>query len=319
MATQTRYPTSNYSIGTGADGYVFSYDGWTTGNSCYTCVDEASVDYNDFVSWYWNYGMGGKSWTAEANSAVLFGFSAFSIPAGVTVNSITLYYRTQGYSSNATMGGYGRIRVNGSDYDSSVDHTVDWTNNSKAWTTNPNTSAAWTVDDVNGSGSHPLQYIGYYNDGGTYAYWDGKYTTYYYYNMEVSQLYVVVDYSLAAPTVTTSAVSSIDIHTATGNGNVTADGGATITERGVCWNTTGTPTTANSKATSAGTTGAYTASMTGLVSNTFYYVRAYAINSVGTSYGSQVTFTSLTGLTTYSEGGDSGSLNQEVAAWGGLL
>ncbi|NTW32247.1 MAG: hypothetical protein HGB12_06435, partial [Bacteroidetes bacterium] len=64
----------------------------------------------------------------------------------------------------------------------------------------------------------------------------------------------------------------------------------TISERGVCWNTSATPTTANSKATSAGTTGAFTSSITGLNTGTLYYVRAYAINSIGTSYGNQVTF-----------------------------
>jgi|GEM_PF-1800858 len=93
-----------------------------------------------------------------------------------------------------------------------------------------------------------------------------------------------------APTVTTQAVTDIDFTTATGNGNVTSDGGATITERGVCWSLTSTPTTADSKATSAGTTGAFTASMTGMVLGTHYYVRAYAINAQGTSYGSEVEF-----------------------------
>lgn len=95
----------------------------------------------------------------------------------------------------------------------------------------------------------------------------------------------------AAPTVTTQAVTDITSTTATGNGNVTADGGAAITERGVCWNTSTNPTTANSKATAAGTTGAFTASITGLTSSTLYYVRAYGINSVGTSYGTNVEFT----------------------------
>jgi hypothetical protein len=95
------------------------------------------------------------------------------------------------------------------------------------------------------------------------------------------------------PTVTTQTVSSIAKTTATGNGNVTSDNGATITERGVCWKTSSGPTTADSKTTSSGTTGAFTASMTGLASNTTYYARAYAINSIGTSYGGEVTFTTL--------------------------
>ena len=93
------------------------------------------------------------------------------------------------------------------------------------------------------------------------------------------------------PTVTTQAVSDIGTQTATGNGNVTADGGATVTERGVVANTTGTPTTSDLKfAAAAGGTGVFTASMTGLNSSTHYYVRAYAINSAGTSYGGQVEF-----------------------------
>jgi hypothetical protein len=111
----------------------------------------------------------------------------------------------------------------------------------------------------------------------------------------------------AIPAVTTQAVTVILPISATGNGNVTSDGGAAITERGICWNLIGTPTTADSKATSAGTTGAYTADMTGLSPNTLYYVRAYAVNAVGTSYGEQVTVT--TGGAIYyvnsaSDGGD---------------
>lgn len=109
--------------------------------------------------------------------------------------------------------------------------------------------------------------------------------------------YATYTASASAPTVTTQAVSDITDTTATGNGNVTDDGGDTITERGICWNTTGTPTTVDSTATSAGTTGAFTASMTGLTSDTTYYVRAYATNSEGTSYGSEVSFTTANGYT----------------------
>jgi len=104
-----------------------------------------------------------------------------------------------------------------------------------------------------------------------------------------------------APTVTTQSVTTIASTTATGRGNVTSDGGATVTERGVCWSTSSTPTTAGSKATASGTTGAFTASITGLSPSTLYYVRAYAINSVGTSYGSQVTFTTSAQKITFGE------------------
>jgi hypothetical protein len=73
---------------------------------------------------------------------------------------------------------------------------------------------------------------------------------------------------------------------------VTDAGGGTISERGICWKTSTGPTTSDSKATAAGTTGAYTASLTGLLPNTLYYVKAYAINEAGTSYGDEVTFRS---------------------------
>lgn len=100
---------------------------------------------------------------------------------------------------------------------------------------------------------------------------------------------------LVAPTVTTQAVSDILHFTATGNGNITDLGGGSVTQHGVCWNTSGTPTTADDKTEEgvAGATGAFTSSMTGLSGNTLYYVRAYATSEYGTSYGEEVTFTTL--------------------------
>jgi hypothetical protein len=90
--------------------------------------------------------------------------------------------------------------------------------------------------------------------------------------------------------VSTTAVTAITATTATGSGTVEDDGGGVITERGVCWNTSANPTTANSKATAAGTTGSFTANITGLSDGTVYHVRAYAINSMGTIYGNDVAF-----------------------------
>ncbi len=93
------------------------------------------------------------------------------------------------------------------------------------------------------------------------------------------------------PSVTTTAVTNITQTTATSGGNVTSDGGATVTARGVCWNTTGNPTIANIKTTNGTGSGTFTSSITGLTANTTYYVRAYATNSQGTSYGNAVQFT----------------------------
>ncbi len=96
------------------------------------------------------------------------------------------------------------------------------------------------------------------------------------------------------PTLTTTAVTNIAITTADSGGDITADGGAAVTARGVCWNTTGTPTTANSKTTDGGGSGSYTSNLTGLLPGTTYYVRAYATNNKGTAYGQQLSLTTLT-------------------------
>jgi len=92
------------------------------------------------------------------------------------------------------------------------------------------------------------------------------------------------------PTLTTADISAITSFTATGGGNVTKDGGAGITARGVCFGTKASPTVADSKTTDGNTTGAFTSSLKGLTHNTTYYVRAYATNSAGTGYGPEVTF-----------------------------
>ncbi|MCX6256869.1 MAG: hypothetical protein NTW49_03070 [Bacteroidia bacterium] len=93
------------------------------------------------------------------------------------------------------------------------------------------------------------------------------------------------------PSVTTSGISGITQPTATCGGNVTADGGATVTARGVCWNTAGNPTIADSHSNNGSGIGVYTSSLFGLSANTTYYVRAYATNMIGTSYGNEVVFT----------------------------
>lgn len=93
------------------------------------------------------------------------------------------------------------------------------------------------------------------------------------------------------PTVTTSLVIQLGNGSASGGGNVTDDGAGTVTARGVCWNTTGNPTTSDSKTSNGTGTGAFTSIMTGLARNTTYHVRAYATNETAISYGYEVTYT----------------------------
>lgn len=93
------------------------------------------------------------------------------------------------------------------------------------------------------------------------------------------------------PAVTTTAISSISVNSATSGGNVTAEGTSAVTARGICWGTATNPTIADSKTTDGAGLGSFTSSITGLASSTLYYVRAYATNGEGTSYGDEVTFT----------------------------
>ena len=105
--------------------------------------------------------------------------------------------------------------------------------------------------------------------------------------------------SISAPTVTTTDVSSITTTTASSGGDVTSEGSASVTARGVCWSTSADPTTADNKTTDGTGTGTFTSSITGLSSNTTYHVRAYATNSDGTGYGSDKTFTTAAPAGTY--------------------
>ena len=102
--------------------------------------------------------------------------------------------------------------------------------------------------------------------------------------------------TIAIPTVTSQAVSSILASTATGNGTITALGGENCTKRGVCYSTSTNPTVANSKVEATGDfeTGAFTALLTGLLPGTTYHCKAYAYNSAGYAYGDEVDFTTLT-------------------------
>lgn len=95
------------------------------------------------------------------------------------------------------------------------------------------------------------------------------------------------------PTVTTTIVTNVTSTTATSGGNVTDDGGAAVTARGVCWSTSPDPTIDDNKTSDGNGTGAFTSQLTNLTHSTTYYIRAYATNSEGTSYGEQKYFSTL--------------------------
>ena len=126
--------------------------------------------------------------------------------------------------------------------------------------------------------------------GGTFLTWNGSaWTTF----STLAGLFEVHGSpNPSASTVTTQDISDIVEATAVGNGNITDLGSFPVTQHGVCWNDSGSPTTSDSKTQedAAVATGAFTTNMTELVKGTKYYVKAYAINDVGTSYGAEVNF-----------------------------
>ncbi len=96
--------------------------------------------------------------------------------------------------------------------------------------------------------------------------------------------------ALSLPAVTTTAVSGVTRDSARSGGIIAHNGGSPVTARGVCWDTTLTPTIASSHTTDGSGTGTFISTLTGLSCQTRYYVRAYATNSMGTGYGDTVSF-----------------------------
>lgn len=96
--------------------------------------------------------------------------------------------------------------------------------------------------------------------------------------------------NIVLPVLTTNPIINITETSASSGGNVTNLGGSSITARGIVWSENQNPTLADNY-TSSINIGNFVSNMTGLTSNTTYYVRAYATNSDGTGYGNELSFT----------------------------
>ena len=210
----------------------------------------------------------------------------YALPASSsegTISKITVHFRARGWVDYGTYWAKASIKA-GTTVEEGDQNNLNADNNyhdfTQEWSTNPDDSEAWEWADIDALEIGIQLYSS-----------DVQHVT-------CTQVYVVVSYgpSVSAPTVTTQAVSSILATTATGNGNITDDGSETPSAWGVCVATTETPDTGDTvfSGSGAGAEGAFTASMTSLTAGQKYYVRAYATNSEGTSYGAQVNFTTLT-------------------------
>ncbi len=111
----------------------------------------------------------------------------------------------------------------------------------------------------------------------------------------IEQQFTISVVAKTAPTVSTTAASTIISTAATLNGDITQDGGAEITARGFVYATSNTDLTimGATNVTVSGTTGTFYKGITGLTAGTEYYYRAYATNTVGTTYGEEQSFTTL--------------------------
>jgi hypothetical protein len=110
------------------------------------------------------------------------------------------------------------------------------------------------------------------------------------YGNTVSFTTSAADITIELPTVTTGNIVSITAQSATGSGNVVSDGGGAIISRGLCWSTQQNPNLSNPYVTGGASTGTFNLAMNSLTPSTTYYVRAFATNDAGTSFGDQRTF-----------------------------
>ena len=154
-------------------------------------------------------------------------------------------------------------------------------------------------------------------------------TTYrYYYEFENGfnsmqsevKTFVTESIPVSLPTVITADVSEITANSAVCGGEVTNDGGCSITARGVCWSTLANPTISDSFTADGTGIGSFVSDLTDLSSNTTYHVRAYATNELGTAYGLDKEFNTLmqvptgaiNGMFTVNDGQLQGGLTRKV-------
>ena len=112
-----------------------------------------------------------------------------------------------------------------------------------------------------------------------------------------------IGYSIGTPgnpsIVETNSLAFITSSSVISEGEVSGTGGTNVTHRGFCWSDqSNPPSTADMHNIVGAGSGVFTDTITGLVSNTTYNVRAYATNSNGTSYGSTLTFNTFPPIVT---------------------
>lgn len=196
------------------------------------------------------------------------------LPTVTTTDVMDITQNTAVSGGNVTDDGGAAVTARGVCWSKDPNPTID-----NSFISNGNGTGSFTIE-ISGLTSATTYYVRAYatNSEGT-SYGEQKTFT----TLQYIQL----------PTVTTTIVTNVTSTTATSGGNVTDDGGATVTARGVCWSTSPDPTIDDNKTSDGNGTGAFTSQLTNLTHSTTYYIRAYATNSEGTSYGEQKYFSTL--------------------------
>ena len=191
---------------------------------------------------------------------------------GVTTIAMSFKHMFEDFSPGATL----KIQ--------SSQDGITWTD--EAWSLASKSAVPVGPETINTIITHNLNaattYIAFVVDGNLYQF------NYWY----IDNLLLTAGVATTIPVLSTTTVSAITSSTATGGGNVTDEGGSAVTARGICWNTAVNPTVSLSTKTINGPgAGAFISSISGLTAGTLYHVRAWATNSAGTGYGSDLTFT----------------------------
>ena len=201
---------------------------------------------------------------------VSFMTKGYKLPTITTANPTNVEYTSATVGGNVTSDGGAIVTERGVVYSTSQNPT---TLNNKVTSGNGTGSFTCSLNNLQAGTTYYVRAYAKNKKGTTYG---------------VQKSFTTKSYAL--PTVTTSAATNITYTSATIDGNVTADGGATITERGVVYSTSQNPTTSNSKVVGGSGLGSFSCSLSNLQDGTTYYVRAFARNSKGTAYGNQIVF-----------------------------
>ena len=225
----------------------------------------------------------------DVNGRLVVGVSDYSLQAGtnqfrVTLSSAGAYVMTarcNGKTSSIKMVN------NGSGNDDKIEYVSMGNIPAPKSETRGNTTNPFNFGDM-------MEYVGYATINGA------EYESERISQMQgASQTFTLVFEAVlhTIPSVTTAAISNITGTSATVGGNVTSDGEETVFDRGICYSTVSTPTVSDNCIHIGQGTGSFSDVLTGLLSETTYYVRAFAINSIGVGYGSEVGFTTTTSNT----------------------